>query len=454
MTRRLVVGIIWLALFGWMGTVLADQAANKAKEEKAKQEQQEYYELYKSFADAVDQVERNYVKGVNRRELFEAAIRGMLSKLDPHSNYISPEDIDRFKTSVESQFGGIGIQVGMEGGQLKVISPLVGTPAYKAGVQAGDRILEIDGKSTEGITNLEDAVVKLKGEAGTSVMLTILHLGSRTPEKVTITREVVHVQTVLGDRRKADDSWDFMLDVEKRIGYIRVTGFSRDTAHDLEMAIKELENQKVRGLILDLRFNPGGLLTSAIEIADLFVTEGRIVSTAGRNSVERTWDARKPGTYEGFPMAILVNRYSASASEIVSACLQDHKRAVIVGERTYGKGSVQNVVELENGKSAMKLTTAGYLRPSGKNIDREVAKDQGSEEWGVRPDEGFEVRLGDGEMTRLYRERQRRDIVQSHKSGDEKPEEKPAEKPDGKEAVDRQLNKALEYLTGQLALKG
>jgi carboxyl-terminal processing protease len=452
MTRRLVVGIVWLALFGWMGTVLADQAATKAKEEKAKQEQQEYYELYKAFADAVDQVERNYVKGVSRRELFEAAIRGMLSKLDPHSNYISPQDIDRFKTSVESQFGGIGIQVGMEGGQLRVLSPLVGTPAYKAGVQAGDRILEIDGKSTEGIANLDEAVSKLKGEAGTSVTLTLLHVGSRTPEKLTITREVVHVETVLGDKRKSDDRWDYMLDAEKKIGYIRVTAFSRETAHDLEAAIKELEAQKVQGLILDLRFNPGGLLTSAIEIADLFVTEGRIVSTAGRNSSERVWEARKPGTYESFKMAILVNRYSASASEIVSACLQDHKRAVVVGERTYGKGSVQNVVELENGKSAMKLTTAGYLRPSGKNIDREVARDQGSEDWGVHPDDGFEVRLGDGEMVRLVNDRRQRDIVHARKTGEEKPEEKP-EKPE-RESTDRQLNKALEYLSGELALKG
>ncbi len=452
MTRRLVIGVVWLALFGWMGTLLADQAATKAKEDKAKAEQQEYYELYKSFADAVDQVERNYVKGVNRRELFEAAIRGMLSKLDPHSNYISPEDIDRFKTSVESQFGGIGIQVTIEGSQLKVLSPLVGTPAYKAGVQAGDRILEIDGKSTEGITNLDEAVVKLKGEAGTSVTLTLLHPGSRSPEKLSITREVVHVETVLGDRRKGDDRWDFMLDSDKKIGYVRISGFSRDTAHDLEEALKDLEAQKVRGLILDLRFNPGGLLTSAIEISDLFVADGRIVSTAGRNSAERVWEARKPGTYEGFPIAVLVNRYSASASEIVSACLQDHKRAVVIGERTYGKGSVQNVVELENGKSAMKLTTAGYLRPNGKNIDRDVAKEQGSSDWGVSPDEGYEVRLGEGEMFRLARERRQKDIVIFH--GKAAAEEKPADAEPEKPLTDKQLNKAIEYLTSPMAAKG
>jgi carboxyl-terminal processing protease len=449
MTRRLVVGVVWLALFGWLGTLLADQAATKAQEEKAKADQQEYYELFRSFTDALDQVERNYVKRIDRRELFEAAIRGMLSKLDPHSNYISPEDIDRFKTSVESQFGGIGIQITIEGGQLKVLSPLVGTPAYKAGVQAGDRIVEIDGKSTEGITNLEDAVSKLKGEAGSSVTITIVHRGQRTPEKLTITREVVHVETVLGERRKQDDRWDFMLDPDKKIGYIRVTAFSRDTARDLEEALKDLQAQDLRGLILDLRFNPGGLLTSAVDVSDLFVTEGRIVSTSGRNTDERKFDAHKPGTYEGFPMAVLVNRYSASASEIVSACLQDHKRAVVVGERTYGKGSVQNVVELENGRSAMKLTTAGYLRPNGKNIDKEVAKEQGSSEWGVTPD--FEERLADPEMIALARQRQRRDIVQFHSKS---PEEKPEEEPKSEELPDRQLNKALEYLSGQLGRKG
>lgn len=451
MTRRLVVGVVWLALFGWMGTLLADQAATKAQEEKAKQDQQEHYELIKSFTDAVDQVERNYVKTVNRRELYEAAIRGMLSKLDQHSNYISPEDIERFKTSVESQFGGIGIQIDIVGGLLTVLSPLVGTPAYKAGIQAGDRILEIDGKSTEGITNLEDAVTKLKGAAGTSVTLTIVHRGQRTPEKLTITRELVHVETVLGDRRKKDDRWDFMLDPDKKIGYIRVTAFSRDTAHDVEEALKELQTQKLRGLILDLRTNPGGLLTSAVDISDLFVAEGRIVSTAGRNTKEKPFDAKGPGTFEGFPMAVLVNRYSASASEIVAACLQDHKRAVVVGERTYGKGSVQNVVELENGKSAMKLTTAGYLRPNGKNIDKDVAKEQGSSEWGVSPDEGLEERVGYDDMSALALQRRRRDIVKFHgKPGEEKPEEEPAEK----STADKQLIKALEYLTGQLGAKG
>ena len=436
---------VWLLVFAltFPFAAAAEQTAAKP-DDKARQRKQdeEYYELYRALADTMDQVERNYVKGISRRELIEAAIKGMLSKLDPHSSYISPEDLGRFKTSVENQFGGIGIQVTLEGGQLKVLSPLVGSPAYEAGVQAGDRIVEIDGKTTEGI-DLEEAVRRLKGETGTSVSIKVVHQSGKS-ESMQISREIVHVETVLGDRRNGDDRWDYMYDHDRRIGYIRITAFSRETAEEVEKALDALKKQNLRGLILDLRFNPGGLLTSAIEISDLFVSEGKIVSTEGRNSPERVWEARKPGTFEGFPMVVLVNRFSASASEIVSACLQDHKRAVVVGERTYGKGSVQNVIELEGGRSALKLTTAGYLRPNGKNIDRAGAKE--SDEWGVKPNEGLEVSLNDGELLSLVTSRRKRDIVQVHGKASEEPAEK-----NGDEVVDRQLKKALEYLTDQLA---
>lgn len=368
----------------------------------------EEYELYQVFADTLDQVERNYVKKVDRRELMEAAIHGILGKLDPYSNYISPDDLSRFKTSVEQQFGGIGIQITIDHEQLKVLSPIVGSPAYKAGLQAGDAIVEIEGKSTDGIT-LDDAVRKLKGEAGSSVTMTIVHPGSGKREPVTIKREIIHMDTVMGDLRKDSGAWDFMLDKDHHIGYVRITAFSRETAHELKRALEDLKSQGLKGLIVDLRFNPGGLLTSAIEISDMFISEGRIVSTKGRNTPQRTWDATKEGTYEGFPVAVLVNRYSASASEIFSACLQDHHRAVIIGERTWGKGSVQNVIELENGKSALKLTTASYQRPSGKNIHRfPDAKE--SDEWGVMPDKGYDMRLPDRELADLMKYRRERDI--------------------------------------------
>lgn len=371
------------------------------------------YELFKIFADTLDQVQRNYVQDVSRRELIEAAIQGMLAKLeDPYSSYISPEDISRFKTSVESRFGGIGIQVEIEAGQLRILSPLRGTPAYRAGLIAGDRIVEIEGTSTEGIS-IDEAVSRLKGEAGTTVTIGVLHPQATEVQRFTLTREVIEVETVLGDRRLDDDRWDYMLDHDKKIGYIRVTAFSRNTAEELAEALESLTAQGLKGLVLDLRFNPGGLLSSAIEISDLFVPAGRIVSTEGRNSAERVWDAREEGSFTGFPMVVLVNRYSASASEIVSACLQDHGRAIVVGERTWGKGSVQNVIELEGGKSALKLTTASYKRPSGEKIHR-FPEDDEEDRWGVMPNDGFKLVLEPTELRALIEDRRLRDILKPH----------------------------------------
>ncbi|HEV3138755.1 MAG TPA: PDZ domain-containing protein, partial [Pirellulales bacterium] len=246
--RRLCVSLV---LF----LAIAIGAGRAGGEEPVKKPAEDDYELYQAFADTLDQVERNYVKRVSRRELMEAAIHGILAELDPYSNYISPKEISRFKTAVESQFGGIGIQIGMEDGQLKIISPLIGTPAYRAGLESGDRILEINGQSTKGLV-IDDAVKQLKGDAGTSVTLRVQHTGSSEPETVSITREWVHIETVLGDKRKDDDGWDFMLDHDKHIGFIRISAFSRDTAQDLKKALIDLQTQGLKGLIVDLRFNP------------------------------------------------------------------------------------------------------------------------------------------------------------------------------------------------------
>lgn len=423
----------------------------------------EYYELYKVLVDTIDQVDRNYVQNLSRREIVDAAIQGILEKLDPYSSYISPEEMARFRDDVEHKFGGIGIQISMENGELVVLSPLVGSPAYRAGLRAGDRIVSIEGESTEGIT-IDDAVKQLKGDAGTDVTLAVRHLGSSEREEVTLTREVVAVATVLGDTRKEDDAWDWMLDPESGIGYIRVTAFSRETANDLREALNELEDEGLQGLIIDLRFNPGGLLTSAIEICDMFIEDGRIVSTKGRNTPERTWEAKSPGTYAGFPMAIIVNRYSASASEILSACLQDHDRAIVVGERTWGKGSVQNVVELEGGTSALKLTTASYQRPSGKNIHRfpDATED---DEWGVVPNDDFLLKFTPDEMRQLVLTRRERDVVQWHAEEDSDEADDSGDAAETDEAdveaedepqdenvvfVDRQLEAAVGYIRSQL----
>jgi carboxyl-terminal processing protease len=352
------------------------------------------------------------VKKVDRRELVEAAIQGMISRLDPYSAYIGPEELDRFRSGVESEFGGVGIQITIDGGLLRVLSPISGTPAYRAGITAGDRIVEIEGQSTEGIT-VDKAMLQLKGKPGTKVAISVLHPQTRQVQKIVLTREMIHVETVLGDRRLANDAWDFLYDHDKRIGYVRLTAFSRDTADELRKALEQLKAAKIRGLILDLRFNPGGLLNQAIEISNLFISKGRIVSTTGRSSPPRTWEAHGQGAFEGFPMVILVNRYSASASEIVSACLQDHKRAVVVGERTWGKGSVQNVIEMEDGHSLLKLTTSAYKRPSGKNIHR-FPNSREEDEWGVRPDPGYELRLTDEDLYALMRDRRDRDIIRPH----------------------------------------
>ncbi len=335
--------------------------------------------------------------------------QGCVDTLDPYSSYIAPEEFSGFKTAVESQFGGIGIQITVDEGQLKVLSPLVGTPAYRAGIQAGDRIVKIEGEPTKGV-DIDEAIRRLKGEAGTTVRFTVVHELENKEETVTLKREIIHVDTVLGDRRKPNDEWDFMLDPDKRIGYIRLTAFSRDTASDLKKALDELISGNMKGLILDLRFNPGGLLTSAVEISDIFLPTGKIVSTKGRTAPEKGWDAKKEGTYEGFPMVVLVNRYSASASEIVAAALQDHKRAFVIGERTWGKGSVQNVIELEAGKSALKLTTASYQRPNGHNIHR-FPEDDENDEWGVKPNDGYEIKLSERELGQLAQYRRKRDIL-------------------------------------------
>jgi carboxyl-terminal processing protease len=437
-------------------------------DKKAAHSAEDFYELYQLLADTVDQIDRNYVKKVDRRELIEAAIRGMIAKLDPYSAYIGPEELAQFRSSVDSEFAGIGVQVSLDDGELRVLSPIYGTPAYRAGIQAGDRIVEIEGHGTEGMPT-DDAIRLMKGADGTKVSITVVHAGHSKREKFTLTRERVCVETVLGDRRKRDDHWDFMYDEKNAIGYVRVSAFGLDTAKELRTAMEYLKKRKLRGLVLDLRFNPGGLLRSAIEVSKLYVSDGRIVSTKGRNSPERVWNAEGGDAFEGFPMVVLVNRYSASASEIVSACLQDHHRAVIIGERTWGKGSVQNIVELEHGRSALKLTTAAYRRPSGKNIHR-FPDAREKDEWGVMPDLGYELALDDRETRALADDRRQRDIIAAHTTDDKSAAvvkdqplaSRPSDiKPDAnthaadakakKPFVDRQLEMALKYLRGKLA---
>jgi len=437
----LVASVLWMSSWAVADEVPAAKPEAPPADAAAKAKESERYELLKLLADTLDQVERNYVEEIDRRELMEGAIRGMLSKLDPYSSYIPPAEIEKLKSSVENEFGGVGITVSLETGKLAVISPVLNSPAYRAGLRGGDRIVEIEGRSTDGIA-LDAAVKQMKGKIGTSVMVTFEHALGGSRETVELSRELIRVDSVLGDRRNPDDTWNFFLDEEQKLGYIRLSTFSRHTAEDLQSALRGLTQSGLRGLILDLRFNPGGLLTSAIEVADLLVADGRIVSTAGRNAPQRVWDARQDGTFEGFPIVVLINRTSASASEIVAACLQDHGRAAIVGERSWGKGSVQNIVELEDGRSALKLTTAGYVRPSGKNIHRRPGALPDAD-WGVRPDAGLEVLLTSEETDTYLADRRQRDTIVA------RPKE-PAAPLTEKPKYDKQLAAAVEHLVKQL----
>lgn len=426
------------------------------------------YELVRLVVDVLSEVDSRYVRELDKdakRKLVEDMINGGLERLDPHSTFINPKRYKQFTKDSRGKFGGVGIQISTDrqSGMLSVVSPLVGTPAYEAGVLAGDLIMKIDGKSTENM-QVSEAVDLIQGDPDTEITLTVLHEGQKEPLDLKMKRAEIHVQSVLGDRRNSDNTWNYFIDDESKIGYIRLIAFNETSATELRKAVEELQKNGAKALVLDLRNNPGGLLLSARDVADLFLTEGRIVSTRGRDREEEAYDAHEADTlmtpYDRYPMAILVNKYSASASEIVAAALQDHKRAVVIGERSYGKGSVQNVIKMENGQSALKLTTASYWRPSGKNIHRfPDAKD--TDEWGVKPDKGFDVPMKDEERLEYMLYRRERDVVHG-KPGAPAPtrpkvEEKPKDKEKDKEKKpfeDRVLKKALDHLKEQIKKVG
>jgi carboxyl-terminal processing protease len=456
MSRSNLAWLLGIAAVGIMGIAITQSAPLRAKDKD--------YDLVRLFVDVLDEVERKYVRELDddaKRKLVEDMVNGGLERLDPHSAYINPKKFRQFTKESRGKFGGIGIQVSTDrqSGVLAVISPLVGTPAYDAGILAGDLILKIDGRSTENMP-IAEAVDLIQGDPGQRVTLNVLHEGTKEPVDVDLTRAMIHVQSVLGDVRRSDnpEDWDFMVDKENKIGYLRLMTFSETAADELRKAVTQLQADGVRGVILDLRLNPGGLLKEAVEVSDLFLPEGRIVSTRGRNGQEETYDAQEKGTLlmpaSDNPMVVLINKYSASASEIVAAALQDHKRAVIIGERSYGKGSVQNVIRMENGASALKLTTASYWRPSGKNIHR-FPDSKDSDEWGVKPNDGFDIAMKDEERLAYVIYRRERDIIHG-KPGSPAPaplkgvKEIQGKEKDKKPFVDRALNKALDYLRGEI----
>ncbi len=336
-------------------------------------------EIYKKidlFGEVLEKINKEYVDEINQSESMDSAINGLLQSLDPYSAYMSPKIFNEMQTETSGEFGGLGIEVSMESGVVKVISPIDDTPASRAGIKAGDYIVKIKDTQVQG-KSLSEAVELMRGPVGSSIELTIRRRGVKKALTFNIIREVIEIQSVKTDL------------LENNIGYIRLTSFNENSGEQIENEIKELEkNKNIKSYILDLRNNPGGLLSQAIRISDFFLENGEIVSTKSRKASEnRKWFAKKGDLTNGKTLLVLINYGSASASEIVAGALKDHKRAIILGENSYGKGSVQSIIPLKN-KGAIRLTVAKYFLPSGKSIS----------EVGVSPDieineEGDEFRI-------------------------------------------------------------
>lgn len=391
LTMRIPSMIVLCLLSAMMGFYAAQPSASAVEEQTAADRTREDFKLMRLFADAYEQIDLSYVKEVNRRELVEAAIQGMATHLDPYSSYIAPKNVRQFDQLIDQEFGGVGIHVNGVSGKLEIVSTLPGSPAFRAGLKSGDEIVDVDGKSVKGLTQAALAE-RLLGPPGRPVELSVIRPGSTTPEQITVVREIIQIPTVVGHRRNPDHSWNYMMDEVEKIGYLRITHFSKNTPADVRSSMDNLIEAGVRGIVLDLRSNPGGLLSAAIEISDMFLESGKIVSVKGRTVPERTWQAKRGQTFPQLPVAILINRGSASASEVLSAALQDNDRAIVVGERSFGKGSVQTVLKLESGDGLLKLTTAGYYRPSGINIHR-LEDMKPDDDWGIKPTEGHEHRM-------------------------------------------------------------
>jgi len=324
------------------------------------------YEKIDLFGEVLENIQKDYVDDVDQSDMMDSAINGVLQSLDPYSAYMSPELFREMQTDTRGEFGGLGIEIGMEAGVVKVISPIDDTPAAKAGIKAGDYIVKIGNEQVQGKSLLE-AVKLMRGPVGTSIELTVRRKKVKKPLEFKIERKIIEVQSVSSK----------IIGEEKNLGYIRLKSFNENSDKQFLKSVKEFEKKsKIKGYVLDLRNNPGGLLTQAINITDFFLEDGEIVSTKGRKVSEtRKFFARKGDEIKGKPIVVLINKGSASASEIFAGALKDHKRAIILGENSYGKGSVQSIIPLRNG-GGMRLTISKYYLPSGKSIS----------EVGVTPD--------------------------------------------------------------------
>ena len=372
------------------------------------------------FAEVLGAIERSYLEPVDQQSLFDAAMEGVFSQLDEHSSFVAGVRRAQLETMLDQEFGGVGLELTLSGAarELTVLSPVVGAPAWRSGIAAGDRIRAIDGVPTNRMT-LEQALNRLRGQPGTPVVLAIVAASGATPDQdlvtadaaygnndpvrnVPLVREIVKIESVLGDRRRPDGSWDWAIEGEPGCVIIRIESFGERTVDELRRAIDAISDGTAQGgVILDLRGNSGGLLSAAVEVCDLFLDEGVIVSTRGRGSREADDDgedsapldvrrATRGAALAGLPMAVLIDGLTASAAEVVAACLQDHRRAIVVGSRSFGKGTVQSILPLSDGSGLVKLTTSEYRRPNRTNIHRRI-DDTVDAEWGVSPDLGCEI---------------------------------------------------------------
>ncbi len=403
------------------------------------------YSKLKLFGDVLSIIQSSYVEEVNVDNLVKGAVNGMVQTLDPHSSYLTPDMLKQVEVETKGTFGGLGIEIGMKDGFLTVIAPIEDTPAARAGLQAGDKIIRIENESTKNM-NVMDAVKRLRGEPGSKVTITIVRESLPEPKVYTLTRDIIKVKSV-----KSKPMGD-------GIGYIRLAQFQLDSHQEVERALQGFMKEKggVKGLILDLRNNPGGLLDQAVRIADEFIDTGLIVYTDGRVDAQKTkYAAHKEGTYTGFPIVVLVNAGSASASEIVAGALQDHGRAIVIGQRTFGKASVQTILPLEDG-SALRLTTARYYTPNGRSIQAKGIEPDIVVADGKEPPEGHPGMLrekdierhlkGDGEeppaVITVPKEGKKEDRNGGKK---EAPPDTEVRKDDAK---DPQLDRAVELLKG------
>ena len=339
------------------------------------------YEKIDLFGEVLENIKKDYVDDVDQAEVMDSAINGILQSLDPYSAYMSPELFKEMQTDTRGEFGGLGIEIGMEAGVVKVISPIDDTPAEKAGIKAGDYIVKIGKDQVQG-KSLMEAVKLMRGPVGTTIDLTIRRKNIKKPLEFKITRKIIQVQSVSSE----------IISKRKNIGYIRLKSFNENSDNQFLKSIKKFEkNSNIKGYVIDLRNNPGGLLTQAINITDFFLDDGEIVSTKGRKISEtRKFFARRGDEVNGKPLIVMINNGSASASEIFAGALKDHKRAIILGENSYGKGSVQSIIPLRNG-GGMRLTISKYYLPSGKSISEvgvtpDIVVEETSDEFKIRSD--------------------------------------------------------------------